>query len=71
MPEAAINKDDPSALSKDQIGLSRQTLVMKPVAKAHREYETSYRHLGGGIFRLDAAHEPATPFGGQPVHSSI
>ena len=60
MPEAAVYEYDGLPARKDNIGLSRQILRVKPVAKSERVQATPDNELRLRVLSPDARHHPAS-----------
>ncbi len=62
MPEASMHKNDRFVFGKDNIRFSRQSFIVKFVAKPLRMQKPAYQHLRPGILRFYLLHIKATLF---------
>jgi hypothetical protein len=59
MPVAAVHEDDGAPTGKDEVGLARQALPMKPETVAEAVRETPDEHLGRRVLGADGGHRAA------------
>ena len=70
MPKATIDKDDCAVFAQHDVGMTRQTRVVQPIAIPSAEQELPHQYLRLGVLPPYRCHTAMALLLGQFVHSS-
>lgn len=56
VPEASVDEDDALPRTEDEVGLTRERLVVEAIAVSQGVNEAADLKLRGGVLAADAAH---------------
>lgn len=68
MPETATHVDEGTRACHYDVGMAKETFVADAKAPAGRKEALAHEYFRFCVLASDAAHDPATLFGGNAIH---